>query len=255
VPIGLAIVLFSGSLVPEGPSESKNRHFDLPGAVLVTLGMTALTYGIVTTDRLSWGSPGVLVPLAAGTALLVAFLLHEANLARRPERTPLMPLSVFRLRNLRAANVVIFLLYAAIFGFWFFQSLYMQGTLHYSALHTGIAFVPMTLAVGTAATLAPRIARRIGAAFEACVAAGATTVVIAPYFLGPGNHWDRDIPALAAEASTRHPDVRYLVTAPLGPHPLLMDIVDDRIQCCVGHALGSESACELCEGTRRCRLL
>lgn len=95
----------------------------------------------------------------------------------------------------------------------------------------------------------------IGAAFEACVAAGATTVVITPYFLGPGNHWDRDIPALAAEASTRHPDVRYLVTAPLGPHPLLMDIVDDRIQYCVGHALGSEPACELCAGTRRCRLL
>ena len=95
----------------------------------------------------------------------------------------------------------------------------------------------------------------IGAAFDACVAAGATTVVIAPYFLWPGNHWDRDIPALAAEASTRHPDVRYLVTAPLGPHPLLMDIVQDRIQYCLAHTLRRASACELCEGTRRCRLL
>jgi len=56
-----------------------------------------------------------------------------------------------------------FLLYAAIFGFWFFQSLYMQGTLHYSALETGIAFVPMTVAVGTGATLAPRLAKLIGA--------------------------------------------------------------------------------------------
>ena len=95
----------------------------------------------------------------------------------------------------------------------------------------------------------------IDAAFDACVAAGATTVVIAPYFLWPGNHWDRDIPALAAEASARHPDVRYLVTAPLGPHPLLMDIVEDRIQYCLAHALGSGSACELCEGTGRCQLL
>ena len=59
--------------------------------------------------------------------------------------SPLMPFSVFRLRTLRAANLVIFLLYAAIFGFWFFQSLYMQGTLHFSALETGLAFVPMTL--------------------------------------------------------------------------------------------------------------
>ena len=55
----------------------------------------------------------------------------------------------------------------------------------------------------------------IGTAFDGCVAAGAEMVVIAPYFLGPGNHWDRDIPALAAEASSRHPGVGYLVTAPL----------------------------------------
>jgi EmrB/QacA subfamily drug resistance transporter len=163
VPIGLAIVLFSGRLVPEGRSEVENRHFDLAGAVLVTLGMTALTYGIVTTDRLSWGSPGVLAPIAAGAALLLAFTVYEAQLTRDPTRVPLMPLSVFRLRYLRAANLVIFLLYAAIFGFWFFQSLYMQGTLHYSALHTGVAFVPMTLSVAIGATLAPRLSRRIGA--------------------------------------------------------------------------------------------
>jgi EmrB/QacA subfamily drug resistance transporter len=163
VPIGLAIVLFSGRLVPEGRSEAENRHFDLPGAVLVTLGMTALTYGIVTTDRLGWGALGVLAPLTAGAALLVAFALYENRLASDPNRVPLMPLSVFRLRALRAANVVIFLLYAAIFAFWFFQSLYMQGTLHYSALRTGIAFVPMTLAVAIGATLAPRLTRRIGA--------------------------------------------------------------------------------------------
>jgi EmrB/QacA subfamily drug resistance transporter len=163
VPIGVAIVLFSTRLIPEGRSEVENRHFDLPGAILVTLGMVALTYGIVTTDRLGWGSLGVLGPVVAGAVLLIAFGIYEQSLTRHPQRVPLMPLSVFRLRNLRAANLVIFLLYAAIFGFWFFQSLYMQGTLHYSALETGIAFVPMTAAVGTGASLAPRLARLIGA--------------------------------------------------------------------------------------------
>jgi MFS family permease len=161
VPIGLAIVLFSARLVPEGRSEAENRHFDLPGALLVTLGMTALTYGIVTTDRLGWGALGVLGPVAAGAALLVGFGLYENHLDRVPTKVALMPLTIFKLRTLRAANLVIFLLYAAIFGFWFFQSLYMQGTLHYSALTTGLAFVPMTAAVGTGATLAPRIAKRI----------------------------------------------------------------------------------------------
>jgi len=163
VPIGLGLVLFSSRLIPEGRSESENRHFDLTGAVLVTLGMTALTYGIVTTDRLSWDSLGVLGPVAAGVALLAAFGLYENRLTRHPDRTALMPLSVFRLRNLRAANLVIFLLYGAIFGFWFFQSLYMQGTLHYSALKTGLAFVPLTAAVAIGAAVAPRLAKVVGA--------------------------------------------------------------------------------------------
>ena len=85
----------------------------------------------------------------------------------------------------------------------------------------------------------------IGTAFDACVAAGATTIVVAPYLLWPGNHWERDIPALAAEASTRHRDVAFLVTAPLGPHPLLMTIVDDRIRYCVAHATGEEPECAI----------
>jgi sirohydrochlorin ferrochelatase len=94
----------------------------------------------------------------------------------------------------------------------------------------------------------------IATAFDACVAAGATTVVIAPFFLWPGNHWDRDIPALAAEAAARHPGVGYLVTAPLGPHPLLIDIVDEHIQRCLAHASGEAPECDLCAGTGCCQL-
>jgi EmrB/QacA subfamily drug resistance transporter len=194
VPIGLAIVLFSARLVPEGRSESENRHFDLPGAVLVTLGMTAVTYAIVTTDRLGWGAAGVLAPLAAGLALLLAFGLYQSSLGRRPNRVPLMPLGIFRLRNLTAANLVIFLLYAAIFGFWYFQSLYLQGTLHYSALEAGVAFVPMTAAVGTGATLAPRIAKRIGA--RAVLAVGMLSAALGEALLTgihPGGSYVADV--------------------------------------------------------------
>ncbi|MFN8026976.1 MAG: CbiX/SirB N-terminal domain-containing protein [Acidimicrobiia bacterium] len=94
----------------------------------------------------------------------------------------------------------------------------------------------------------------IGTAFDACVAQGATTVVIQPYFLGPGRHWDRDIPELAAEAAARHPGVQFLVTAPLGPHPLLMTIVEERVRQCLLHASGGAPECDLCEGTGRCRM-
>jgi sirohydrochlorin ferrochelatase len=95
----------------------------------------------------------------------------------------------------------------------------------------------------------------IGTAVDACVAAGSTTVVVAPYFLWPGSHWDRDLPALAAEACRRHPGVRYLVAAPLGPHPLLGDIVEQRIDHCLAHVDGRAPECDVCAGTGRCRLV
>ena len=79
-------------------------------------------------------------------------------------------------------------------------------------------------------------------------------MVIAPYFLWPGNHWDRDIPTLAAQASKRHPGIRYLVAAPLGPHPLLGEIVEQRVAHCLAHAAGNASECDLCAGTGRCRM-
>ncbi len=94
----------------------------------------------------------------------------------------------------------------------------------------------------------------ISTAFDACVAAGCTTVVIAPYFLWPGNHWDRDIPMLAAQASKRHPGIRYLVAAPLGPHPLLGEIVEQRVAHCLAHAAGNAPECDLCAGTGRCQM-
>ena len=159
VPIGLAVVMFGGRLVPEGRSTLGHRHFDISGAVLVTAGMVALVYGIVRSDVLGWGSAGVVGPIAAGVVLLGAFALVEGRIAR----APLMPLGIFRLRPLRSANAVILLLYSAIFAMWFFVSLYMQQDLHHDAMETGLAFLPMTLSVALAATLAPRLVRRMGA--------------------------------------------------------------------------------------------
>jgi sirohydrochlorin ferrochelatase len=78
---------------------------------------------------------------------------------------------------------------------------------------------------------------------------------VAPYFLWPGSHWDRDIPALAAEACRPHAGVRFLVAAPLGPHPLLGAIVEQRIDHCLAHVTAGAPECEVCTGTGRCRLI
>jgi sirohydrochlorin ferrochelatase len=94
----------------------------------------------------------------------------------------------------------------------------------------------------------------LGAAFDRCVAAGATVVAVAPWFLGPGSHWERDLPDLTAAAAARHPGVRWLVAAPLGPDPLLMDLVDRRVTRCLARAAGRADACALCAGSDRCSL-
>ena len=94
----------------------------------------------------------------------------------------------------------------------------------------------------------------IGTAFSRCVARGATTVVVFPYFLLPGRHWNDDIPRLAAAAAKNHPGVRYLVTAPFGLHPLMAEIMQQRILHCLAHSRGQADACELCAGSDRCQL-
>ncbi|MFZ4515977.1 MAG: CbiX/SirB N-terminal domain-containing protein [Acidimicrobiia bacterium] len=94
----------------------------------------------------------------------------------------------------------------------------------------------------------------IADAYDKCVAAGATTIVVCPYFLLPGRHWDQDIPTLTAEAATRHPGTQFLVTAPIGLHPLMREVITNRVQECVAHASGTRDACTLCAGTDRCAL-
>jgi sirohydrochlorin ferrochelatase len=92
----------------------------------------------------------------------------------------------------------------------------------------------------------------IATAFQRCVDRGAKRIVVFPYFLGPGRHWDEDIPRLAAEASARSHNVRYLVTAPLGLDDLMLQLIAKRIEQCVAHASGSEGDCEFCAGTAKC---
>jgi MFS family permease len=116
-----------------------------------------VTCGIGQTNTAGWGSAQVIRPLAAGLGLLAGFLFVES---RSP--APLVPLSIFRLRNLSGANLVVFLLYAGIFPQWFFLTLYLQQVLHYTAIEAGLGFLPMTLSIFVGSTYAPRIVARFG---------------------------------------------------------------------------------------------
>lgn len=94
----------------------------------------------------------------------------------------------------------------------------------------------------------------IATAFATCVERGADLVIVFPYFLSPGRHWHSDIPALTAEAAKQHPDVKFLVTAPLGLHELMLQVIDQRIAHCLDHAAGNANACEICEPAGDCAI-
>ena len=94
----------------------------------------------------------------------------------------------------------------------------------------------------------------IQTAFRQCVEQGAKLVVVFPYFLSPGRHWSQDIPALTAQAAAAFPNVRHLVTAPLGLHALMLQVINERITHCLQHASADGPSCDICADTLGCSL-
>ena len=92
----------------------------------------------------------------------------------------------------------------------------------------------------------------IGTAFDRCVQRGARRVVVIPYFLLPGRHWDEDIPQLTQAAASKYPQVSYLVGAPIGLHPMMQKVIQSRLDHCLAHVAGLAPECESCEGSGRC---
>jgi EmrB/QacA subfamily drug resistance transporter len=158
IPVGIAVLIAGRRLIPREAAVATERKLDVPGAVLISGGLTALVYGVVRTDSLGWGASGVLIPLALGIVLLGLFALVEGRLAS----DPLIPLDVFKMPALRAANLIVALLFAAMFGMWYFVSLYLQEVKGEDALVAGISFLPMTLLVFGGSATAPRLVARFG---------------------------------------------------------------------------------------------
>ena len=165
-------------ITESAPAAAGRRQFDLAGALSVTAGLIVLTYGIVRTDVNGWTSATTLATLAAGLALLGAFLVIEGRLAERP----LVPLRIFESRTVAGANLVVFALGASAFAMWYFVSLYLQQVLGYTAIEAGLAFLPMTGAIIIASTMAGRLVARLGAG--AVLAAGMTCIGVGMLLFG-----------------------------------------------------------------------
>jgi EmrB/QacA subfamily drug resistance transporter len=158
VPVGIAVLLASLRYVPESKDEHAHKSFDLAGAITVTAGLLALVYGIVKAQEKGWVSLHTGGFFALAFVLLAAFLVIE-----RRSVEPLVRLGIFRVRTVRAANVVMFLVAAGLFAMFYFNTLYLQRVLDYSALEAGFAFLPFTAGVIVGAGLSQSLVARLGA--------------------------------------------------------------------------------------------
>src|SRR6202012_800654 len=164
VPIGLALVLLAPRVI--GESERTRGKFDLPGAITGSLGLGALVYGLseaATTFSNGqaighWGSTKVIVSLVAAVVLLGAFAFIEAR-----SRHALVPPRVLASRDRTAAYLISLCIGTAIFGMFFFMTIFVQEVWHYSPVRSGIAYLPMVGLIVVGAALSSQLVARIGA--------------------------------------------------------------------------------------------
>jgi EmrB/QacA subfamily drug resistance transporter len=158
LPVGIAVFALTFALLPADRELSAGGRLDIAGAVTVTAALMLAVYAIVNGNQTGWSSAQTLGLLGAAAALLVVFLAIEARVS-----SPLMPLGLFKHRNISTANAVGILMAGAMFGWFFLSSLYLQRVLGYSPLEVGLAFLPGTLVWGVASiALSDRLVMRYG---------------------------------------------------------------------------------------------
>jgi EmrB/QacA subfamily drug resistance transporter len=158
VPVGIIVFIVARRIVPKHEAEEKSNQLDLPGAISVTAGMLLLVYGLVEAPSHGWTSATSLLYFIVAAAMLAFFIFNEQRAKR-----PLIPLGIFKKRNLTGANLTLFPVIASLFSMFFFMSLYIQDVLRYSPVKTGLAFLIVPVMIAVAATNVPRLIKRIGA--------------------------------------------------------------------------------------------
>jgi EmrB/QacA subfamily drug resistance transporter len=158
VPVGALVVLLTFKLVPDSPGFAAKGRLDIAGAVTVTLSLMLAVYAIVNGNQEGWTSAQTLGLLGAAAVLLGIFLAIESKV-----RAPLVPLGLFRLRNVAVSNVVGVLWAAAMFAWFFLSALYLQLVLGYSPLQVGLAFLPGNIIMGILSVgLSAKLVMRFG---------------------------------------------------------------------------------------------
>jgi EmrB/QacA subfamily drug resistance transporter len=157
VPIGVVGLLAIPVLIDESRDMSHEQRPDVPGLLSSSVGLFALTYGLIEANNYGWSSGRILGAFAVGAVALAVFVLLE-----RQQRLPMLDLSLFRNRTFAGANTAMLFVGVAMFGLFFYVSLYMQQVLGFSPVQTGATFLPMTIVVILLAPPAGKLADRFG---------------------------------------------------------------------------------------------
>jgi EmrB/QacA subfamily drug resistance transporter len=165
VPIGAVVAFLAPRAIAASPrsTRSSRRGFDIPGAVTSTLGLAALVYGLSSAATSAngvshWGDTKVIVSLVAAVVLLASFIFIETR-----SKHALMPLRIFRNRNRSGAYLIMLCVGTAMFGMFFFLTIFVQTVWGYSALKTGVAYLPMVATIMAMAGISAQLVPRIGA--------------------------------------------------------------------------------------------
>ncbi|TML94309.1 MAG: MFS transporter [Actinobacteria bacterium] len=177
IPVGVLGVIAAGIFIDETKDTSHEQRLDLPGLITSGVGLFALTYGLIETNDHAWTSTRVLTLFAIAAVALGAFVLLELH-----QRLPMLDLSLFRNPTFAGANAAMLLVGLAMFGIFFYNSLFLQNILGYGAIKTGATFLPMTVMIILVAPIAGRFSDRVGARW--LMGAGMTLLAVSLVLFG-----------------------------------------------------------------------
>ncbi|HET9098388.1 MAG TPA: MFS transporter, partial [Candidatus Saccharimonadales bacterium] len=157
VPVGIIMVGAISRFVPKHEREDVYTGLDLPGAALITSSLMLMVYAFSQATSWGWGDKRTIGVFAASVVLLAGFILNEAR-----AKHPLVPLSIFRIRNISGANLMMAPMYGAMLGIFFLITLYIQSVLHFSPVKAGLAFLPFPIVLALVSSRIPSLVARYG---------------------------------------------------------------------------------------------
>jgi EmrB/QacA subfamily drug resistance transporter len=200
VPVGIIVVFAALRLLPHHIGEEDHKiKLDLPGATLATAGLMSLVYGLSKAPTHGWDSATVWGFIAASIVLLIVFVWREHKADQ-----PMVPLSIFRIRNVAGGNLAFLVIACTLFSMFFFLTLYVQTVLNYSPVKSGFSFLPVTFIVAIVSGIVANTVGKIG--YKPPLALGPLVIAIGLFILSAtmkvgGDYWHNVFPGLAVFAS------------------------------------------------------